>query len=113
MIAFGWDFFHHFGHVLDGIVIPVSIILEFVIGSSGELLIIVRSWRLLRIVHGIYETQSSKGEAMKHKVLEAQNQLKDVEKQLTEILARDLTKNLYDEIYKTQTTLRGVKGKDL
>lgn len=74
-IAFGSRFFRHVGFVLDGVVIPVSILMETVVSAdAASLLVVLRFWRLVRIAHGIFEAQmvqmnQLKQELMKHKIV--------------------------------------------
>jgi len=50
------SFCHHIGHLLDVFVVGSSIVFEFILHhSEGGLLIFFRSWRAVRIVHGLYE----------------------------------------------------------
>lgn len=49
-------FCRHFGHLLDTIVIFGSIVFEFTLHHTvGGLLVFFRCWRIVRIVHGLYE----------------------------------------------------------
>lgn len=57
-----------YGHFLDAIVVPVSIILEFLLANgAASLLILLRFWRLVRIMHGVFvadEENDNKKETM-------------------------------------------------
>lgn len=61
MIAFGKHFWEHWGHILDAMVIPVSIIFETQISSAAAgLIVLLRFWRLIRVAHGIWESRQKK-----------------------------------------------------
>merc|ERR1712159_763727 len=63
MNATGRFLFEFYGHFLDCIIIPVSIAFEFMLGSSvGSLLILLRLWRLVRIMHGVFTADEEKDE---------------------------------------------------
>lgn len=55
MNATGKFIFEFYGHFLDCIIIPLSIVLEFLLqGGATSLLIMLRLWRLVRIMHGVF-----------------------------------------------------------
>lgn len=61
MIAFGKHFWEHWGHILDAMVIPISIIFETQISSAAAgLIVLLRFWRLIRVAHGIWESRQKK-----------------------------------------------------
>lgn len=61
MISFGKHFWEHWGHILDAMVIPVSIIFETQISSAAAgLIVLLRFWRLIRVAHGIWESGQKK-----------------------------------------------------
>lgn len=68
MIAFGKHYWENWGHILDAMVIPVSIIFETQLGSSlGSLIVLLRFWRLIRVAHGVWESrQKKKQQAREH-----------------------------------------------
>jgi len=69
MNATGRFLFQFYGHFLDCIIIPVSIALEFMLSSSiGSLLIMLRLWRLVRIMHGVFTADEEKSEGYKLKM---------------------------------------------
>merc|ERR1711964_94728 len=54
-----------YGHFLDAFVVPLSIILEFILANgAASLLILLRFWRLVRIMHGVF-TADEENDAMK------------------------------------------------
>eukprot|EP00397_Hematodinium_sp_SG-2012_P048286 GEMP01055261.1.p1 GENE.GEMP01055261.1~~GEMP01055261.1.p1 ORF type:complete len:238 (+),score=44.52 GEMP01055261.1:292-1005(+) len=54
------NFILHIGHVVDVVVVVVSIVFElFLDESEVEALIILRAWRCVRIAHGFYEEFST------------------------------------------------------
>jgi len=64
MNATGKFLFEYYGHFLDCIIIPLSIVLEFLLqGGATSLLIMLRLWRLVRIMHGVFTADEEKGEA--------------------------------------------------
>lgn len=63
MNASGRFLFEFYGHFLDCIIIPVSIALEFLLqGGAASLLIMLRLWRLVRIMHGVFTADEEKDE---------------------------------------------------
>lgn len=86
MIAFGKHFWEHWGHILDAMVIPVSIIFETQISSAAAgLIVLLRFWRLIRVAHGIWESRQKKKaqerEAEKRRAKEEAKTLAIAEKQ--------------------------------
>eukprot|EP01132_Coremiostelium_polycephalum_P006825 gene6825-8464_t len=55
LIAFGRDFFKHPLYILDAVIVTVSIVVDTVFkrDTAGELIVIFRLWRLVRIGHAI------------------------------------------------------------
>merc|ERR1712139_30868 len=79
MNATGRFLFEFYGHFLDCIIIPLSIVLESLLaGGAASLLIMLRLWRLVRIMHGVFtadeeadegkekERESKKEESFRH-----------------------------------------------
>lgn len=63
MNASGYFLFEFYGHFLDCIIIPLSIVLEFLLqGGAASLLILLRLWRLVRIMHGVFTADEEKDE---------------------------------------------------
>jgi len=63
MNATGRFLFEFYGHFLDCIIIPLSIVLEFLLaGGAASLLIMLRLWRLVRIMHGVFTADEEKDE---------------------------------------------------
>ena len=57
MLAYGRYFFMNKFYVADGVVVTVSILLEMMLKvKEGGLLVLLISWRVLRIVHGLFST---------------------------------------------------------
>jgi len=57
MVAYGGEFFRNKFYVADFMVVAISIGLEFSLkGKQGGLLVLLISWRCLRIVHGLFST---------------------------------------------------------
>jgi len=66
----------HFGFMLDVVVVTLSLIFEFTLHhTSGSLLLLFRLWRVVRILHGLYEhvehaLEAQHTEELLHKTLE-------------------------------------------
>jgi len=56
LVSFGPIFFQDKGYVLDLIVVPMSLVLEK-ISTVGRFLIILRLWRVLRVMHRVTRAQ--------------------------------------------------------
>lgn len=85
-------FVSHFGHVLDIVVVAVSLIFEFTLHNAQgaiELLVIFRSWHIIRIVHGFYEQY--------HKLLAQEHILHESEDALCVTLRYIDDKGLHDD----------------
>ena len=88
LLALRGHFIKDFTRMMDLVVCVVSIWLElyFLDQPEGGLLILARSWRFVRIGHGIYDTQKLVAEeemkknihGAKNEILEAYNTLKDL-----------------------------------
>jgi len=63
-IALGFHFFENFFLVLDLFVVGGTIALGHYLGNSatGSVLIFLRMWRFVRIVHGVYATEHTRAE---------------------------------------------------
>lgn len=56
LVAFGVNFFHHPGYILDAFVVGTALLLEIFLDSETVgLLIILTLWRIVRVAHGIFE----------------------------------------------------------
>mmetsp|Transcript_17521 Transcript_17521/g.24518 ORF Transcript_17521/g.24518 Transcript_17521/m.24518 type:complete len:271 (-) Transcript_17521:230-1042(-) len=61
MLANGWAFFKNPLYVLDTVVVLAAIVFETVLRSTfaGGLVILARTWRFVRIGHGVFETSET------------------------------------------------------
>jgi len=89
VVAFGIQFFKHFWYVLDFIVIFLSIILDLTLHTDeAELLLIIRAWRIVRILHGIYtyrEIEHKEKEKLIKKLADLERKLEDERAYTTEL----------------------------
>ncbi|KAJ7999777.1 hypothetical protein DPEC_G00197950 [Dallia pectoralis] len=88
LFAFRLEFFHHKFEVFDGVVVIVSFILDIVFITSEDafdgmgLLILLRLWRVARIINGILLSVKANADHKIHKLTESNDQMV---KQLTEL----------------------------
>ncbi|KAK2823701.1 hypothetical protein Q7C36_020301 [Tachysurus vachellii] len=81
LYAFQLEFFHHKFEVFDGIVVIVSFILDIVYISKENafdgmgLLILLRLWRVARIINGILLSVKSQADHKVHKLKEENDRL--------------------------------------
>eukprot|EP01117_Protostelium_nocturnum_P002149 TRINITY_DN12792_c0_g1_i2.p1 TRINITY_DN12792_c0_g1~~TRINITY_DN12792_c0_g1_i2.p1 ORF type:complete len:271 (+),score=70.86 TRINITY_DN12792_c0_g1_i2:16-828(+) len=83
LLAFGWRFFTHPLYVIDLLIVTAAIIVEVIFHEEfSGYLVILRLWRLLRIVHGIVTTleerhseQVKRESLLKKRVLQLKHQL--------------------------------------
>ncbi|KAL4609592.1 voltage-gated hydrogen channel 1-like [Arapaima gigas] len=81
LYAFRWEFFHHKFEVFDAVVVIVSFILDIVyisredVFNAVELLIVLRLWRVARIINGIMVTVNNRAEKKINKLKETNDQL--------------------------------------
>ncbi|XP_010879662.1 voltage-gated hydrogen channel 1 [Esox lucius] len=81
LFAFRLEFFHHKFEVFDGLVVIVSFILDVVYIASEDafdgmgLLILLRLWRVARIVNGILLSVKARADHQVHKLKESNDQL--------------------------------------
>lgn len=61
MASYGKRFFSHKGYVCDIIVVPTSLVLEIEYGDAAGLLVMLRLWRLARVLHELF------GKAKQHR----------------------------------------------
>lgn len=54
-IAHDIAMFKHFGYVLDAIIIPTALVLELLVSDIAGILVLLRLWRVIRIMHGAGE----------------------------------------------------------
>ncbi|XP_078083808.1 voltage-gated hydrogen channel 1 [Mustelus asterias] len=82
LYAFRWEFFWHKFEVLDGVIVVVSFILDIVYISREDafdgmgLLILLRLWRVARIINGILMTVKSRAAKKETELKHANNHLK-------------------------------------
>ncbi|XP_055725027.1 voltage-gated hydrogen channel 1-like [Salvelinus fontinalis] len=81
LFAYQLEFFHHKFEVFDGLVVIVSFILDIVYIASEDafdgmgLLILLRLWRVARIVNGILVSVKARADHKVHKLKESNDQL--------------------------------------
>ncbi|KAM9522844.1 voltage-gated hydrogen channel 1-like isoform 1-T3 [Salvelinus alpinus] len=78
LFAYQLEFFHHKFEVFDGLVVIVSFILDIVyiaIDAFMGLLILLRLWRVARIVNGILVSVKARADHKVHKLKESNDQL--------------------------------------
>ncbi|KAL0978198.1 hypothetical protein UPYG_G00167370 [Umbra pygmaea] len=81
LFAFRLEFFHHKFEVFDGVVVIVSFILDIVYIASEDsfdamgLLILLRLWRVARIINGILLSVKSRADHKVHKLEETNGHL--------------------------------------
>jgi len=80
LIGMGSSFFCNFFYVLDFVVVGTTIAFDFIFheGAEDNILIILRMWRFVRIIHGVYAAEFEDNE-MKEKVKEESGGSADVE----------------------------------
>ncbi|XP_072351151.1 voltage-gated hydrogen channel 1 [Scyliorhinus torazame] len=82
LYAFRWEFFWHKFEVLDGVIVVVSFILDIVYISREDafdavgLLILLRLWRVARIINGILMTVKSRAAKKETELKNANSHLK-------------------------------------
>lgn len=54
LLAFGRHLFKHIGYIADFIIVPVSIALEVLFHGVGSVLVVLRLWRVVRLMHSVY-----------------------------------------------------------
>jgi len=81
VVSFGKEFFKHPWYILDFVVIFLSIILDASMHSDeAELLLILRLWRVVRIIHGIHtyrEIEHKEKEQLHRKVEHLEQKVED------------------------------------
>eukprot|EP00897_Mesotaenium_endlicherianum_P004774 jgi/Mesen1/4324/ME000022S03608 len=81
LLAWGWTFFLHFGYVLDFVVVVVAIALEFCADEEAAGIIAIATlWRIVRVMHGIFEVTDEKFEAELKEVEERVDRLEELHK---------------------------------
>ncbi|NXP48749.1 HVCN1 protein, partial [Heliornis fulica] len=81
LFVYRWEFFHHKFEVLDGIVVIVSFILDIVLifreheFEAVGLLILLRLWRVARIINGIILSVKTRSEQVVSKLKQANMKL--------------------------------------
>ncbi|XP_024283382.1 voltage-gated hydrogen channel 1 [Oncorhynchus tshawytscha] len=82
LFAYQLEFFHHKFEVFDGLVVIVSFILDVVYTASEEafdasmgLLILLRLWRVARIINGVLVSVKARADRKLHKLKENNDQL--------------------------------------
>ncbi|KAG8597764.1 hypothetical protein GDO81_002382 [Engystomops pustulosus] len=120
LYAFRLEFFHHKFEVFDAIIVIISFIIDVVyvtredIFSAVGLLILLRLWRVARIVNGVILSVKSRAEEKIHKLKEKQETLlarvSQLEQQCTQQeqeISRLQTllqqNNIFPEVYKPNT----------
>ena len=106
LIAFGLLYFTHIGYVVDLIVIVTSLALELSVDSdTAGLIIILRFWRIVRIVHGVYVEAEHKAQKL-HKALTHETEhVHGLENDLTKAVAHnDMLARLIMELGGTPPT---------
>lgn len=64
LVAWGWTFFLHPGYVIDFVVVVVAIVLELAReGDATVILAVATLWRIVRVMHGIFEVADESFEA--------------------------------------------------
>jgi len=104
MLAYGTNFFKNAFFLLDAVVVVTALVLELVFHvREGALFIVLLSWRIVRIVHGLYttieiqhkETNKQIHEGMAAYIAKLKLAMSDAEhtkedlKQITDTLVRD------------------------
>jgi len=103
--AFGLSYFCHVGHFLDLIVIVAALILEILLkGTSREivgLLIVVRFWRVLRLMDAVALTVAIQTTGDKQ---HGEDRMREMEEELSETKTRcsDLELQLREELRKRE-----------
>jgi hypothetical protein len=97
IFAFGRSYFTHVGYIVDLVVITASLALELLLTTDAlGLIIIVRLWRVVRIVHGVFEEVKHKLHkahlALEHECAHAEMLERDLKRAL--IYSRTLTQHL-------------------
>jgi len=106
MNATGRFLFEFYGHFLDCIIIPLSITLEFAIDQSiASLLILLRLWRLVRIMHGVFTADEEKSEG---NLLKREKYIEDSLRQAHHIVVK--TRALSVASQKAQESGRKARG---
>jgi len=95
VVAYGREFFRHPFYVLDLFVVFCSFILDVTIYSDEvEFFLILRLWRVVRVLHGVYsvvEIQHEEKEALKERIKELEAQLEE-ERELRKSLEQTVQK---------------------
>ncbi|KAM3937100.1 voltage-gated hydrogen channel 1 [Leptodactylus fuscus] len=120
LYAFRLEFFHHKFEVFDAIIVIISFIIDVIyitredIFSAVGLLILLRLWRVARIVNGVILSVKSRAEEKIHKLKEKQETLlarvSELEQQCTQ-QEREISRlqtllqqnNIFPEPYKLGT----------
>ncbi|XP_010135896.1 PREDICTED: voltage-gated hydrogen channel 1 [Buceros rhinoceros silvestris] len=93
VFVYRWEFFHHKFEVLDGIVVIVSFILDIVLVfrehefEAVGLLILLRLWRVARIINGIILSVKTRSEQQVSKLKQANLKLATKVRQLEQSCA--------------------------
>uniref|UniRef100_A0A8C6SQT3 Voltage-gated hydrogen channel 1 n=1 Tax=Neogobius melanostomus TaxID=47308 RepID=A0A8C6SQT3_9GOBI len=107
LFAFRLEFFYHKFEVFDGVVVIVSFVLDLVFLFREDafdamgLLILLRLWRVARIINGVLVSVKSRADQKLHKLKESYDHLVQ---RVTELQAR--TDKLEQENHKLQDLLK-------
>ncbi|XP_036381883.1 voltage-gated hydrogen channel 1-like [Megalops cyprinoides] len=100
IFAYGREFFRHKFEVLDGVVIIVSFVLDIVYVSHEDafdavgLLILLRLWRVARIINGVLVSVKNRTHHKVQKLREANNHLSHRVNELQQCIARAEQENI-------------------
>lgn len=107
LFAYHLEFFHHKFEVFDGVVVVISFVLDIVFifkeGASDAmgLLILLRLWRVARIINGVLVSVKTRADQRLHKLRDSYDHLVQ---RVTELQAR--TDKLEQENQKLQELLK-------
>ncbi|XP_069575022.1 voltage-gated hydrogen channel 1 [Brachyistius frenatus] len=107
LFAYGLEFFQHRFEVFDGLVVVVSFVLDIVVVFHEDafdgvgLLILLRLWRVARIINGILVSVKTRADQRMHKLKESYDR---IIKRMTELQER--SDKLAQENQKLQALLK-------
>lgn len=90
VIAFGWRFFTKFLFVFDAVIVIVSLTLEIIYGLSEDgvigLLVLLRFWRVIRIVYSVAHSSHIRSEEKLEKLkLSWQTQMEEQRREMDQM----------------------------
>lgn len=108
IIALGFRFFRNAGYVVDIIVVPLSLVLELVAEGIGGFLVIVRMWRMMRVMR---KMTNAKQERVFRTEKRLNNQLLTVQKNFMHAADRLEDRNFVEQRkLKQLNKLRAARG---